>query len=64
LSIEKKTNEEIGELLNINIQLKSTLSTKEIQNNIQNIKEKLQETYQKTVNFRISTIEISEIIVQ
>lgn len=64
LSIEKQSVGETGELLNIDINVRSATNTKEIQNNIQNIKQQLEDTYKKTVNFKVSTIAISEMIVE
>lgn len=52
------------EVFTITIELKSALSIKEIQGNIQNNKEQLQEMYQRKVIFKISTIVLSEMIVE
>lgn len=64
LNIDEQTITETEKIFYITIEIKSALSSKEIQSNIQNIKEKLQETYQKKINFKINMIAMSEIIVQ
>lgn len=61
--IEEKTID-TWEVTIVTMEIQSSLDIQEIQNNLQNIKEKLEKTYQKTFMFKVNFITIAEIAIK